>query len=77
MDTTLKCGKAGCRVAETGSCAEGHTPLQSCPNIGAEAEEEEESYDGELGDEGTSASAAELIALPPGEALTPEEVDQY
>jgi Double-GTPase 2 len=76
MAETMKCSKAGCRVAETGSCAEGHTPLLSCPNFGAEAEEEEESYDGELGDEGTSASVAELVMLPQGEALTLEEVDQ-
>jgi hypothetical protein len=76
MAESLTCSKAGCQVAETGSCAEGHTPLQSCPNFGVEAEEEEEICDGELSEESTPAVVSEFVTLPAGEALTPEEVDQ-
>lgn len=76
MAETLVCSNAGCQVAQTGSCAEGHTPLRSCPNLGTEAKEEEESHDGEFGDEGTPVSSPELVALPTGEALAPQDVDQ-
>jgi Double-GTPase 2 len=72
-----KCGKADCQVAKTGSCAEGHAPLESCPNYlrqfgGSHV------YDGEL-DPATEGATPDIerVSLPSGEALTFDEVGQF
>ena len=72
------CRKAGCQVDQTGSCAEGHTPLASCPNYDDQLAEDRDIYDGELDEaaEGTSADV-ERVSLASGDALTADEVDQF
>ena len=37
--TEHRCSKAGCEVATTGFCAEGHLPLEACPTYGHALEE--------------------------------------
>src|ERR1700675_2275042 len=77
-DSNKICKKAECQVTVTGSCAEGHTPLASCPNYVDRAAEQHNCYDGELEEGETDASpAVECVRLPAGDTLTPEEVDQF
>ncbi len=72
-----KCRKMDCQVASTGSCAEGHAPLASCPNYGDQPSEQSDVYDGELdATEGTTPDV-ERVSLPTGDAMTPDEVDQF
>jgi hypothetical protein len=72
------CRKADCQVAVTGSCAEGHTPLASCPNYGDHSAERSGIYDGELEEAaGEAPSEVERVSLPSGDALTPHEVDHF
>lgn len=72
------CRKTDCEVALTGSCADGHTPLASCPHYGDRPAEEQDAYDGEL-DETADGSPTHFdrVNLASGDALTPEEVDQF
>jgi len=73
-----KCRKADCQVAMTGSCAEGHAPLASCPNYGDQPAEQSKVYDGELDLPAEGATPdVERVSLPSGDALTPDEVDQF
>jgi hypothetical protein len=75
---TNTCRKADCLVSQTGSCAEGHTPLASCPHFGAGSEAQTEPYDGELDDDSGDAPSRDYrISLPSGDALTSEEVNQF
>lgn len=71
------CRKADCQVATTGKCADGHDPLASCPNYGNHAVEPSDDYDGELDSAESAAISPERIQLAPGDALTPDEVDQF
>jgi len=71
------CRKVDCQVAVTGKCAEGHDPLASCPNYGSQVVEPADGYDGELDSTESPAVGPERIRLPTGDALTPEEVDQF
>jgi hypothetical protein len=73
-----KCRKADCQVAKTGSCAEGHAPLESCPNYVRLPVGGSDVYDGEL-DPAAEGATPDIgrVSLPPGEALTPDEVDQF
>ena len=78
-DTNPKtCRKTDCQVATTGSCAEGHTPLASCPNYGDQPVERSDAYDGELEPSAEGATPdVERVGLPSGDALTPDDVDQF
>lgn len=78
-DTNPKtCRKTDCQVAATGSCAEGHTPLASCPNYGDQPVERSDAYDGELEPSAEGATPdVERVGLPSGDALTPDDVDQF
>jgi hypothetical protein len=68
------CRKTDCQVALTGTCAEGHTPLASCPNYGGQPAV----YDGELEDVSEEPSpGVDRVSLPSGDALTADEVDQF
>jgi hypothetical protein len=71
------CGKTRCQVAQTGSCAEGHTPLASCPNYGGRPPGDRDAYDGEIDETSEGAPPnIERVSLPSGDALTPDDVDQ-
>ena len=73
-----KCRKTDCQVAVTGSCAEGHAPLASCPNYGDQPAEQSNVYDGELDAAAEGATPdVKRVSLPSGDALTPDEVDQF
>lgn len=72
-----KCCKTDCQVAITGSCAEGHTPLESCPNYGDQSSEQSEVYDGELDSAENTVPDVERVSLDTGDALTPDEVEQF
>ncbi|MEA3197346.1 MAG: hypothetical protein QOF32_1398 [Gammaproteobacteria bacterium] len=73
-----QCGKRDCQVVLTGSCAEGHVPLASCPNYGDQPEEECKVDDGEF-DEAAEGSPSDVarVRLPSGDALTLDEIDQF
>lgn len=71
------CRKTDCQVAATGKCADGHDPLASCPNYGTQAVEPSDDYDGELDSTESAAITAERIQLPAGDALTPDDIDQF
>lgn len=73
------CKKTDCQVALTGACADGHSPFESCPYFGERtAAATHVGYDGEIEDS-SSGQRHEIkrVSLPPGEALTSEEVDQF
>jgi hypothetical protein len=77
-DDTSQCRKTDCQVALTGTCAEGHTPLASCPNYGDQPAEESDVHDGELDEVAEeSSSDVDRVSLPSGNALTPDEVSQF
>lgn len=71
------CRKVDCQVALTGNCAEGHTPLASCPNYGEQPIEPSDVFDNELDSAESATITSERIQLPTGDALTAEEVDQF
>ncbi len=76
----VRCSKSECEVAASGLCAEGHTPVRSCPFYGRSPatddldvlDEEQEGTD-----EFESEPEEEQIALPTGEALTLDDVDEF
>lgn len=72
------CRKPDCQVTSTGSCAEGHTPLASCPNFGEQVVGRSDIYDGEL-EPSAEPMAPDVarVSLPSGEALTQDEVEQF
>lgn len=73
-----KCRKTDCQVSLTGSCAEGHAPIASCPNYGGQPTELSGAYDGELDAVAEGAApTVERMRLPGGDALTPDETDQF
>lgn len=74
----VRCGKPDCQVAQTGSCAEGHSPLASCPNFGKAVEEDFDDYDDDQPDDADGGAATEVwVPLPSGEALGPEAVERF
>ncbi len=76
--SSKKCQKTDCQVAKTGSCAEGHAPLESCPYYVDLPQGQSDVYDGELDLAAEGATPdVERVNLPSGDALTPDEVDQF
>jgi hypothetical protein len=73
-EATAQCKNGDCQVAATGKCAEGHDPVQSCPNFSA-AEEEEFEEDGPA--DGQATEAEPPIPLPKGDLLNPDEVQRF
>lgn len=74
-----RCSKPDCTVGTTGTCAEGHDPLQSCPNYGSgvtTSVTEDAPDTDEYGSEPEAAEEAR-VALSPGETLTAEDVDKF
>lgn len=73
------CSKADCTVGTTGTCAEGHDPLQSCPNYGSGVSTSTTEVDPDTDEYGSEPEAAEevRVALSPGETLTAEDVHRF
>ncbi len=72
------CRKPDCQVVLTGSCAEGHSPLASCPHYGDQQAEQRDIFDRELDATAEGATPdVERVSLPTGDAMTPDEVDQF
>lgn len=74
-----RCSKPDCTVGTTGTCAEGHDPLQSCPNYGSGSSTAVTADDPDGDDYGGEPEAAEeaRVALSLGETLNAEEVDKF
>lgn len=77
--TQARCSKPDCTVATTGTCAEGHDPLQSCPNYGSGVRTSMPEVGPDTDEYGSESEAAEevRIELPSGETLTLEDVDRF
>lgn len=84
MPAILTCSRPECGISKTGICAEGHTPLESCPSFGqagqVEIDEDFETF--EAADEGDDTEGSQSIEqtrlpLPSGEPLSPIEVDRF
>jgi hypothetical protein len=77
MESERQCSKGGCEVATTGSCAEGHNPVRSCPFFGKIGTDVIDDYDD--GGSGTidGVASEKLVDLPSGELLSPAEVDKF
>ncbi|HDR8996993.1 TPA: hypothetical protein QDB01_002922 [Burkholderia vietnamiensis] len=75
----LGCSKPDCQVASSGQCAEGHTPREACPYIGANNSEDLDLYEQEveLADTVRSDNGEASISLSTGEALDTEGVDEF
>lgn len=73
------CSKPDCTVGATGTCAEGHNPLQSCPNYGSgvSASVTEDDPDTDEYESEPEAAVEVRVALSPGETLTAEDVDRF
>lgn len=77
-DVQIRCSKPDCQVSITGSCAEGHDPLASCPNFGQEPIEDEDEFDESFIDEEENPSTDHPgVRLPDGEALTPDALERF
>ncbi len=76
-ETQKGCRRTGCEVALTGTCPEGHTPVASCPNYVDQPAEDRDVHDGEFGAIEEALPDVRRVSLPSGDALTPEEVDQF
>lgn len=77
---SLSCSKPECEVSKTGVCVEGHTPSESCPFFGQVTDTDLEDFDNDENSESSDPQQAidpSRAALSSGEALTPEEVDQF
>lgn len=74
-----RCSKPDCTVGTTGTCAEGHDPLQSCPNYGSGVSALVTEDDPDTDEYRSEPEAAEeaRVALSPGETLTAEDVDKF
>lgn len=87
MAAVLTCGRPECGISKTGICAEGHTPLESCPSFGQSEQdelveefeefEEFEEEDDEDDSEGQQSAVPTRLSLPSGEPLLPAEVDRF
>lgn len=86
MAVVLTCGRPECGISKTGICAEGHTPLESCPTFGQSAHDEldkgfEEFEEGDADDDEEEEShplpEPTRLPLPSGEPFTPAEVDRF
>lgn len=84
MAAILTCSRPECGISKTGICAEGHTPLESCPSFGqaeqVEIDEDFETFDAEEEDdssEGPQLVENTRLILPSGEPLSPIEVDRF
>ncbi len=71
---THVCRKQGCEVATSGACAEGHSPLESCPWYGAT--EPASSVSSQEADE-MAQDKEDFVILPSGEPLTAQDLDQF
>jgi hypothetical protein len=72
------CRKTDCGVTLTGICAEGHIPLESCPNYGEQLAEDRYVHDAELDETSEGAPPdVERVSLPSGDALTQDDVDHF
>ena len=72
------CSNPDCLVAETGSCLEGHDPVESCPQFGKPASDAMSSED----DDGTPVTEAEApasakISVPTGQPFSQNDVDKF
>ena len=72
------CSNLDCLVAETGSCLEGHDPVESCPQFGKPASDVMSSEE----DDGTPDTIAETqvsakIGVPTGQAFSQSDVDRF
>jgi len=75
-----RCSKADCAIATSGLCAEGHSPALSCPfydRLSATADPTSLDEAGDDTDMLEGEPEEEQIHLPLGEALTPDEVDEF
>jgi len=71
------CKKAGCPAATTKNCAEGHSPLESCPWYSTNAPEEPTAdLRGDPLDD-SSVSDDDFVELPAGTPLTPEALNEF
>ena len=68
--TVPRCHKHGCQSAQTALCAEGHTPLESCPWFGANAPQQTDDLSTE------DAEDIDFVKLSSGLPLAPEGVDE-
>ena len=75
MADVSSCGKGDCRVSTTGVCAEGHSPLPSCPYYGQLEQSHAVAEDADLGD--NLALNISRVTLSSGEALTVADVDEF
>jgi len=77
-DIQHQCSNPQCQVAQTGTCAEGHEPLTSCPNIRPVPDDDLSIYEEETGSiNENEESVDDYKALPSGEALLSEEVETF
>ncbi len=88
-----KCRVPECGVAAEGTCAQGHLPAESCPNYhlvgdaeseyedeldpGDEELEDEDEDEDEFSTEENASAHADQLALPSGNALDIEGVDEF
>jgi hypothetical protein len=74
----LDCSNPDCLVLETGACAEGHDPLDSCPYYGQEEASTIDTTDEDYAEESDRADSTSVeLDLPSGEALSPDEVVRF
>jgi hypothetical protein len=75
----IECRLPSCQIRQTGSCAEGHSPPDSCPNFGSLGADELDVYKdvADAGIGGTSSDDETRVPLPTGEALDSAEVDRF
>lgn len=71
------CRKAGCQATATGNCAEGHSPLESCPWFGTNPPERQHGDSAEQGEEGREGSNHDFVVLPSGAPLSPQSLDEF
>lgn len=74
----LSCSNPDCKIAETGSCLQGHDPVESCPQFGKPLSEDLSSED----EDGGPVSEAEApvrtkIRVPAGEPYSQRDVDAF
>ena len=72
------CSNPDCEIAETGSCLQGHEPVESCPQFGKSVSEDMPWED----DDGTSDFEAEKpvrakIRVPTGQPFRQSDVDRF
>lgn len=72
------CSNPDCQVGENGSCLQGHSPVESCPNFGKQAVEAR-SADSTETDEIPISEETESakVRLPSGQPLTQDDVNEH